>query len=109
MERVLRLEEERFAETLDQGMRIFEQTLTELDAEVIPGKAVFKLYDTYGFPTDLTADLARERGLTLDMEGFERAMAGQRERARDLLATSAAQLEVAGAKGVTEAARPQLG
>ncbi|MGI9259795.1 MAG: alanine--tRNA ligase [Gammaproteobacteria bacterium] len=82
-ERVLLQEEERFAETLTQGMRILEDTIAGLsDADVIPGDAVFKLYDTYGFPEDLTADIARERGLSVDHAGFETAMAAQRERAR---------------------------
>ncbi len=82
VERVLKQEEERFAETLDHGMAILEETIANLDAAVIPGTTVFKLYDTYGFPVDLTADIARERGLSLDMAGFEREMAAQRERAR---------------------------
>jgi len=82
VERVLRQEEERFAETLDQGMRILEEAITKLQGTVIPGEVVFRLYDTYGFPADLTADVARERGLTLDMAGFEQAMEQQRERAR---------------------------
>ncbi|HKJ07490.1 MAG TPA: alanine--tRNA ligase [Gammaproteobacteria bacterium] len=82
VERVLRQEEERFAETLDQGMRILEEDIARLSGTVIPGETVFKLYDTYGFPVDLTADIARERDLTLDMAGFEREMAAQRERAR---------------------------
>jgi alanyl-tRNA synthetase len=82
VERVLLQEEERFAETLEQGMGMLEATIAELDGEVIPGAAVFKLYDTYGFPMDLTADIARERGLAIDEEGFEAAMAAQRERAR---------------------------
>ncbi len=80
--RVLRQEEERFAETLEHGLHHLEQALERLDGRVIPGETVFRLYDTYGFPVDLTADIARERGLTLDMEGFEREMAMQRERAR---------------------------
>ena len=80
--RVLRVEEERFAETLDQGMRIFDQAVAHLSGEVIPGETLFRLYDTYGFPVDLTADLARERNLAVDMAGFEEAMAGQRQRAR---------------------------
>ena len=79
---VLRLEEERFAETLEQGMRILEQAIAGLPDVVIPGETVFKLYDTYGFPLDLTADIARERGLTLDTAGFDREMARQKERAR---------------------------
>jgi alanyl-tRNA synthetase len=82
VERVLRTEEERFADTLEQGLRIFEEIVAGLEGSEIPGEAVFRLYDTYGFPADLTADLARERGLTLDLDGFERAMAEQKERAR---------------------------
>jgi len=82
VERVLRQEEERFAETLDQGMGILEQAIGGLSGQVIPGETVFKLYDTFGFPVDLTADIARERGLQLDMDGFEREMSAQRERAR---------------------------
>ncbi|MEY6432325.1 alanine--tRNA ligase [Thioalkalicoccus limnaeus] len=80
--RVLRLEEERFAETLEQGLRILEGTIAGLAEPEIRGDVVFKLYDTYGFPVDLTADIARERGLSLDLAGFEREMAQQRERAR---------------------------
>lgn len=79
---ILKVEEERFAETLEQGMKILEQTISELDGDEIPGDTVFKLYDTFGFPTDLTADIARERKLRLDMDGFETAMQEQRERAR---------------------------
>ncbi|WP_316369704.1 alanine--tRNA ligase [Candidatus Thiodiazotropha sp. CDECU1] len=82
VEKVLRLEEERFAQTLEQGMKILEETISALDGEVIPGEVVFKLYDTYGFPRDLTADIARERDLTIDQPGFETAMAAQRERAQ---------------------------
>ena len=82
VERVLRGEEERFAETLSQGLRILEEDIRALRQPVIPGSTIFKLYDTYGFPVDLTADIAREQQLTLDMAGFEQAMAAQRERAR---------------------------
>ena len=82
VKRVLKVEEERFAETIEQGMRILEEAIEGLSGKVIPGEVVFKLYDTYGFPLDLTADIARERGLDVDSEGFERAMEGQRERAR---------------------------
>ncbi|MFA7594260.1 MAG: alanine--tRNA ligase [Thiohalobacteraceae bacterium] len=82
IERVLRQEEERFAETLDQGMKILEADIAALQGREIPGATVFKLYDTYGFPVDLTADIARERELVLDMAGFEREMEAQRERAR---------------------------
>jgi alanyl-tRNA synthetase len=82
VKRVLRLEEERFAETLEQGMRILDNAIEGLSGTEIPGETVFRLYDTYGFPTDLTADIARERGLSLDVAGFESAMEAQRERAR---------------------------
>jgi alanyl-tRNA synthetase len=82
IERVLKAEEERFADTLEQGLRIFEDVVSDLADKQIPGDAVFRLYDTYGFPADLTADIARERGLSLDMDGFAQAMATQKERAR---------------------------
>ena len=82
IEKVLKLEEERFAETLDQGMKILESSIAELKSKEIPGETVFKLYDTYGFPADLTADIARERALSIDTAGFEREMEAQRERAR---------------------------
>ena len=82
IERILKTEEEQFAKTLEQGLRILEQDLAHLEGAVIPGSVVFKLYDTYGFPMDLTADIARERELTVDEEGFEREMQAQRERAR---------------------------
>ena len=82
IERVLKTEEEQFARTLEQGLRILEQDLAELKGSEIPGDIVFKLYDTYGFPMDLTGDIARERGLTIDEAGFEAAMQAQRERAR---------------------------
>ncbi len=82
VEKVLKKEELRFAETLDQGMEILETAIGELSGKQIPGEIVFKLYDTYGFPVDLTADIAREKGLAIDEEGFEAAMAEQRDRAR---------------------------
>ncbi|SEE53069.1 alanine--tRNA ligase [Pseudomonas coleopterorum] len=82
IERVLKAEEEQFAKTLEQGLKILEQDLAELKGSVVPGDVVFKLYDTYGFPMDLTGDIARERELTLDEAGFEREMNAQRERAR---------------------------
>ncbi len=78
----LKKEEEQFARTLDQGMRILEEDLAELKGSVIPGEVVFKLYDTFGFPYDLTADIARERNLTLDEAGYEKAMEQQKQRAR---------------------------
>jgi alanyl-tRNA synthetase len=82
VEKVLEKEERRFAETLDQGMEILESAIASLKGEQIPGDIVFKLYDTYGFPVDLTADIARERGLTVDEAGFEASMEMQRDRAR---------------------------
>lgn len=75
-------EEERFAKTLDDGMGMLEKALAELSGSVIDGQTVFKLYDTYGFPVDLTADIARERGLSLDLQGYEEAMRLQRESAQ---------------------------
>ncbi len=80
--KVLAQEEARFAETLDQGMDILESAISKMSGKVLAGDVVFKLYDTYGFPVDLTADVARERGLEIDQEGFEREMAEQRKRAR---------------------------
>ncbi len=82
VEQVLEQEELRFAETLDNGMKMLEESIAGLKVREIPGDTVFKLYDTYGFPVDLTADIARERQLTVDMSGFETAMESQRERAR---------------------------
>lgn len=76
-------EEEQFAKTLEQGLKLLEGELAQLKGNVIAGETVFKLYDTYGFPTDLTADIARERDLTIDEAGFEVEMAAQRQRARD--------------------------
>ncbi|WP_171065746.1 alanine--tRNA ligase [Acinetobacter beijerinckii] len=76
-------EEEQFAKTLEQGLKLLEGELAQLKGSVIAGETVFKLYDTYGFPTDLTADIARERDLTIDEAGFEVEMAAQRQRARD--------------------------
>lgn len=82
VEKVLRQEEEQFSTTLSQGLKLFEQVVSELKSHIIPGDAVFKLYDTYGFPADLTADIARERNLMIDYDGFEAAMTKQRERSR---------------------------
>jgi len=82
VERILKKEEQRFAETLGQGMKILEACVAKMQGSVIPGETVFQLYDTYGFPVDLTADFARENQLTVDHEGFEAAMNAQRERAR---------------------------
>ena len=80
--RVLKQEENRFAETLENGMALLEAAIGKMRGKTIAGETVFKLYDTYGFPVDLTADIARERGLSVDQAGFEREMESQRERAR---------------------------
>ncbi|HSC47276.1 MAG TPA: alanine--tRNA ligase [Gammaproteobacteria bacterium] len=82
VEKVLLQEEERFAETLQQGMGLLDSAIKGLKGKTIPGETVFKLYDTYGFPADLTNDIARERGLTIDSAGFEKEMDAQRERGR---------------------------
>ncbi|MCH8302249.1 MAG: alanine--tRNA ligase [Proteobacteria bacterium] len=82
VEKVLEKEEQRFAETLDQGMEILESAIAKLKGRELPGDIVFKLYDTYGFPVDLTADIARERDLSVDQAGFDQRMAAQRDRAR---------------------------
>jgi len=79
---VLALEEERFAETLTRGMALLDAETAKVSSSVIPGETVFKLYDTYGFPADLTADVARERGLSIDQAGFDAAMEAQRARAQ---------------------------
>ncbi|QRP62710.1 alanine--tRNA ligase [Rhodanobacter sp. FDAARGOS 1247] len=81
VEDALRTEEQRFGETLEHGMRLFDD-IAGKSGKMIPGVDAFRLYDTYGFPVDLTADIARERGLEVDMAGFEQAMNEQRERAR---------------------------
>jgi len=80
--RALQAEEERFAETLDSGMKIFDDVAAKVSNGVIPGVDAFRLYDTYGFPVDLTADIARERDMTVDMAAFNAAMDTQRETAR---------------------------
>ncbi|WP_217533166.1 alanine--tRNA ligase [Vibrio metschnikovii] len=83
VEKVLRIEEENFGRTLERGMAILNDALDTVKGSVLDGETVFKLYDTYGFPADLTNDVARERGFTIDEEGFEAAMEEQRQRARD--------------------------
>ncbi len=82
VEKILLIEEEQFGKTLDRGLNILDNELADLEGTIIPGDLVFKLYDTYGFPADLTADIARERDLTIDEAGFEAAMEAQRARAR---------------------------
>ena len=98
VEKILKREENRFIETLDQGMSILEERIANLKGEEIDGATVFKLYDTFGFPVDLTADVARERGLRLDMEGFESEMEKQRKRARvsgDFMSQKTLSLDIA--------------
>ncbi len=82
IEKLLLREEEQFLRTLENGLRIFEAETSDLSDQTIPGELIFKLYDTYGFPTDLTADIARERALEMDMTGFEACMQIQRDKAR---------------------------
>lgn len=83
VEQILQQEEIQFARTLEQGLKILEQDLLQVKDKTIPGETVFKLYDTYGFPVDLTADIARERGLQIDRDGFNEAMGRQRTKARE--------------------------
>ncbi|KJG09160.1 alanine--tRNA ligase [Photobacterium kishitanii] len=83
VEKVLKIEEDNFSRTLERGLTILNEALDNIDGNVLDGETVFKLYDTYGFPADLTNDVARERGFSIDEEGFETAMAAQRQRARD--------------------------
>ncbi|RJX67366.1 alanine--tRNA ligase [Vibrio sinensis] len=83
VEKVLRIEEENFGRTLERGMTILNEALDNLDGKVLDGETVFKLYDTYGFPADLTNDVARERDFAIDEAGFEKAMEEQRQRARE--------------------------
>ena len=99
VEGVLLREGERFSKTLDQGLKMLDRELSSLSGDVLPGEIAFRLYDTYGFPVDLTTDFLRERDLTVDMEGFERSMQEQRERAKsasrfDAVAASAATVNV---------------
>jgi alanyl-tRNA synthetase len=82
IETTLRQEEEQFSLTLSQGLKLFDQAVADLHGTLIPGETLFKLYDTYGFPIDLTADIARERLLSVDYEGFNKAMEKQRDRSR---------------------------
>ncbi|MBQ76795.1 MAG: alanine--tRNA ligase [Gammaproteobacteria bacterium] len=93
IERILLKEEQQFELTLDQGMKILGEAIEQLLGTEIPGEVVFKLYDTYGFPVDLTADIARERNLSLDLPGFEKEMNAQRQRAREANKFNSADLE----------------
>jgi alanyl-tRNA synthetase len=81
VEKILRIEEEQFEKTLDRGLQILDNILQDMEGSILSGEVVFKLYDTYGFPADLTADIARERDVTIDQDGFDAAMAEQRARA----------------------------
>ncbi|MEZ8742495.1 alanine--tRNA ligase [Photobacterium swingsii] len=83
VEKVLKIEEDNFGRTLDRGLAILSEALESLDGKVLDGETVFKLYDTYGFPADLTNDVARERGYSIDEDGFNEAMEAQRQRARE--------------------------
>ncbi|MGR5130316.1 alanine--tRNA ligase [Photobacterium swingsii] len=83
VEKVLKIEEDNFGRTLDRGLAILSEALESLDDKVLDGETVFKLYDTYGFPADLTNDVARERGYSIDEDGFNEAMEAQRQRARE--------------------------
>ncbi len=102
IETVLKQEEQQFNQTLTQGLKLFEQAVSDLSGKVIPGSTVFKLYDTYGFPADLTADIARERGLTIDEAGFEEAMSKQRERSRQASQFTAEYAVGSGIEAATE-------
>ncbi len=82
IEKIILQEEEQFSQTLSQGIKLFDQVINQLHGKLIPGDIIFKLYDTYGFPVDLTADMARERSLEIDIAGFESAMEEQRKRSR---------------------------
>ncbi|MEY0726002.1 alanine--tRNA ligase [Providencia rettgeri] len=83
VEKVLKTEEEQFARTLERGLQLLDEELASLKGDTLDGEAAFRLYDTYGFPIDLTADVCRERNIKVDEEGFERAMEDQRRRARE--------------------------
>ncbi|MBT8149285.1 MAG: alanine--tRNA ligase, partial [Gammaproteobacteria bacterium] len=105
IERTLRNEEDQFAQTLEQGIKILEQAIAGLKDKTIPGDVAFKLYDTYGFPLDLTADIARERGLTVDNDGYQSAMQKQRAQAKAASQFKAAaldKLDISAAGGSSE-------
>ncbi len=93
IERILLKEEEQFDLTLDQGMKILGEAIGQLQGTEIPGQVVFKLYDTYGFPVDLTADIAREKNLSIDLPGFDKEMNAQRARAREASKFNSADLD----------------
>ncbi|TBL28940.1 alanine--tRNA ligase, partial [Klebsiella oxytoca] len=83
VEKVLKTEEEQFARTLERGLQLLDEELEKLTGDTLAGETAFRLYDTYGFPLDLTADVCRERNIKVDEEGFEQAMEEQRKRARE--------------------------
>src|SRR5690606_34143918 len=88
IKKVIRIEEERFEATIDQGLNILSDYISETkkkNEKVVSGSMVFKLHDTYGFPLDLTREIAEENGLSIDEEGFKKEMARQREKAREAL------------------------
>ncbi len=91
---VITKEEQQFAKTLETGMKILDKSLAEVDSKLLPGDIVFKLYDTYGFPTDLTADIAREKGIAVDMQGFTKEMEIQKSRAKAASKFDAASLNI---------------
>ena len=101
IEFLLLKEEEQFLKTLDNGLKILDQAMNSLKSSEIPGEVVFKLYDTYGFPFDLTADIARERNLTIDQQGFDKAMANQRDTARAASKFSVDEQQQLGLDGLT--------
>ncbi|MGB3725124.1 MAG: alanine--tRNA ligase [Glaciecola sp.] len=102
VEKVLKQEEEQFSNTLERGMGILNEALEKLDTKQVPGEVVFKLYDTYGFPADLTNDVAREHGLTIDEEGFEKAMQVQKALAQSASKFSADYSNMVTLEHVTE-------
>ncbi|WP_025732235.1 alanine--tRNA ligase [Carnimonas nigrificans] len=102
IEKVLLKEEEQFARTLDNGMRMLDSAISALEGNTLDGETIFKLYDTYGFPYDLTADIARERGIELDESGFQRELNAQRERARAASQFDAKQVAALSLDGQTE-------
>jgi alanyl-tRNA synthetase len=102
VEKALLAEEEQFAKTLDNGMHMLNEALAGLSSTVIPGDVIFKLYDTYGFPTDLTNDIARERNCTLDMAGYDAAMSKQRQRSKGAGSFAASYSDKLDLEGSTE-------
>jgi alanyl-tRNA synthetase len=93
----LRVEEEKFSSTLEKGLEILEKDLKRIRSDIVPGETIFRLYDTYGFPVDLTADIARERNLSMDMKGYEKYMQSQQTRSRSLNQFSSTNLEYSSA------------